>query len=183
MRSNPARSSHTHPDAPDSTTGETDSAASSSAECAELSAADELCTTTNCRRRRAPAQSSSRGGFPAHARGSRRRRDRRAVRDCGLSQDLAVSSGFERTSAAIEKSATMMHAIRAIGNTMLAALRESQNREDEIGSSEVRQIVNPTGSINARTRTRRPVPPSLFRATIASTVSPSNVTGGQARGG
>src|SRR5260370_41875952 len=45
MRCSPARSSHTHPDAPDSTTGDTDSAASSSAECAELSAADERLTT------------------------------------------------------------------------------------------------------------------------------------------
>ena len=31
--------------------------------------------------------------------------------------------------------------------------------------------------MSARTRTCRPVPPILFRATIASTASPSNITG------
>ena len=45
MRCRPARSTHAHPGAPDSITGETDSAASSSAECAELSAAGDRWTT------------------------------------------------------------------------------------------------------------------------------------------
>src|ERR1700723_2035640 len=116
MRCRPARSTHAHPGAPDSMTGETDSTASSSAECAELSAAGDRWTTI----RSEEIARACAIVMPERIPSSRARTETASSSACGarllpIASTLSVNAGFERTRAAIEKSATMMHAIRAIG--------------------------------------------------------------------
>src|SRR5260370_14913877 len=128
MRFRPARSTHAHPGAPDSMTGETDSAASSSAECAELSAAGERWTTIRSEEIARACAIVIPGRIPS----SRARIETASSSACGarlfpIASTLSASAGFERTRAAIEKSATMMHAIRAIGHR-LAACGNSNRR-------------------------------------------------------
>src|SRR5580700_11336597 len=115
MRCRRARSTHAHPGAPDSMTGETDSAASSSAECAELSAAGERWTTIRSEEIARACAIVIPGRIPSpRARGDTASSSACGARLCAIASTLSASAGFERTIAAIEKSATMMHAIRAI---------------------------------------------------------------------
>src|SRR5258708_7282422 len=134
MRCSPARSSHTHPDAPDSTTGDTDSAASSSAECAELSAAAERLTTTRSEETVRACAIVIPGRIPISRAGiETASRSACGARLLAIASTLSSSAGFERTIAAIEKSATRMHAIRAIETPPLLAAPSGKIGKTGIG--------------------------------------------------